>query len=74
MKYCPRDKAELKSLCDNLSVNLGDIDTSRITDMSSLFDSSGRIDYSGIETWDVSNVTDMSHMFDESQFNGDISK
>ena len=73
MKHIPETKEELQKLCNDLTVNLGDIDTSKITDMSELFYKSERKDFSGIETWDVSNVTDMSSMFAESQFNGDIS-
>ena len=42
--------------------------------MSGLFEYSRRIDFSGIETWDVSNVKDMSSMFYYARnFNGDIS-
>ena len=44
-------------------MHLGDIDTSLITDMSELFHSSERKDFSGIESWDVSNVTNMREMF-----------
>lgn len=63
MKYSPETKEELHDLCNDLTVNLRDIDTSKITDMSKLFFFSERKDFSGIETWDVSNVKDMSHMF-----------
>ena len=34
MKYKPTSKEKLQDLVDDLSVNLGDIDTSKITDMS----------------------------------------
>ena len=44
------------------------IDTSLITDMSHLFSGSGRMDFSGIEDWDVSNVTDMSFMFFDAKY------
>lgn len=37
MKYKPKTREELKSLVDNLSINLSNIDTSAITDMSDLF-------------------------------------
>lgn len=63
MKYIPDTKEELKNLTDNENIKLGNIDTSKITDMSGLFKNSKRKDFSGIETWDVSNVTDMSEMF-----------
>ena len=72
-KYQPVTKEELKKLCRDESIYLGDIDTSKITDMSGLFkDTLGR-DFSGIEFWDVSNVTDMSFIFRSSSFNQDIS-
>ena len=72
MKYKPNNGEELKALCDDESVYLGDIDTSLITDMSELFDGSSRTDFSGIESWDVSNVENMSHMFKSSLFNHPI--
>lgn len=76
-KYKPETKKELRKLCDNLSVNLGDIDTSLITDMSYLFEVSERTNdqFEGIETWDVSNVEDMYGMFLENQsFNRPLEK
>ena len=76
-KYHPETKEELLKLCRDKSVYLGDIDTSKITDMSNLFSENDGIkyrrDFSGIEFWDVSNVTDMSSMFSGSPFNQDIS-
>lgn len=62
-KYHPKYKWQLKLLTLDNSVNLGDIDTSAITDMSGLFYWSEREDFSGIENRDVSSVTDMSEMF-----------
>ncbi|WP_180380004.1 DarT ssDNA thymidine ADP-ribosyltransferase family protein, partial [Campylobacter sp. P0109] len=62
-RYYPKTKDELESLVRVESLNLGDIDTSAITDMSKLFYESWRKDFSGIESWDVSNVTDMRYMF-----------
>ena len=62
------DKDHLKKLIwagENLFGNDGNfnwIDTSEITDMSSLFENSIRFN-GHIELWDVSNVTDMYHMF-----------
>ena len=72
-KYHPETRAELYNLCRDGRVYLGDIDTSKITDMSNLFEEIHVRDFSGIELWDVSNVTDMSSMFYESSFNQDIS-
>ena len=73
--FTPQTKAELQKLVDDLSVNLGDIDTSKITDMSGLFRGTQRTDFSGIEKWDVSKVEDMNNMFRRAEsFNADISK
>ena len=73
-KYNPETKEELKALVDNKSISLGDIDTSKITDMSELFMESFRDDFTGIEKWNVSNVDNMSCMFLYARkFNGDIS-
>lgn len=73
MKYTPETKKELKALCDDLTISLKDIDTSKITDMSELFYSSKRDNFDGIENWDVSNVTNMRMMFFHTAFNGDLS-
>ncbi|WP_366535041.1 BspA family leucine-rich repeat surface protein, partial [Campylobacter jejuni] len=62
-KYFPETKEELKALVEDESIYLGDIDTSKITDMSELFLYSKREDFSGIEKWDVSSVRNMSYMF-----------
>ena len=75
-KYQPVTKEELEQLCRDETVYLGDIDTSKITDMSCLFEGDFICysrDFSGIESWNVSNVTDMSYMFSNSSFNMDIS-
>ena len=78
-KYQPKDHWELRDLVCDKSVYLGDIDTSKMTDMSggsigSIFANCKRKDWSGIETWDVSNVINMAWLFCEIDFNGDISK
>lgn len=67
--FQPTTKEELKALCEDESVYLGKIDTSKITDMSGLFSDSKRRRFLGIEKWDVSNVEDMSYMFGHSAFN-----
>ena len=76
-KYHPKTKEELLRLCRDKNVYLGDIDTSKITDMSCLFEGSNNNrysrDFSGIELWDVSNVTNMWCTFSRSTFNQDIS-
>ena len=74
MKYIPETKVELEKLVNDLSVSLGDIDTSKITDMNGLFSHTSRTDFSGIEKWDVSNVENMHDMFSFAKsFNADIS-
>ncbi|HHP0319416.1 TPA: BspA family leucine-rich repeat surface protein [Campylobacter jejuni] len=73
-KFTPETKEELKTLVKGEAIHLGDIDTSKITDMSYLFFYSQRTDFSGIEKWDVSNVENMSFMFHNCEsFNADIS-
>ncbi len=67
-KHCPRSKQELRNLILDKSVNLGEIDTSLINDMSHLFEPTMegeqvREDFSGVGDWDTSNVVDMSYMF-----------
>ena len=71
-KYSPKTRSELRELVDDESVNLGDIDTSAITDMSYLFNGSDRKDFSGIEKWDTSKVKTMESMFQGSHFNHNI--
>ena len=73
----PKTKNELvKIINDRIAENgpdcdLNDIDTSLITDMSSLFAYSS---FTGdISKWDISNVTSMDYMFIGSSFDGDIS-
>lgn len=73
-KYCPTSRDELVKLIKDDSIYLGDIDTSKITDMYYVFASSQREDFSGIESWDTSNVENMSFMFaNMKSFNHDIS-
>ena len=79
VNYHPNTKRELHKLINQLIEERGnegdfnDIDTSKIKDMSSLFDSLDKFN-GDISNWDVSNVTDMSFMFSECKsFNQDIS-
>lgn len=74
----PTTKEELVSIIDKRiakegkKCDLNDIDVSKITDMSWLFDGSP---FNGdISMWDVSNVENMAYMFENSKFNGDISE
>ena len=62
-KFAPKLKRDLFNLIDNPSVNLGDIDTRYITDMSELFLNSKREDFSGIASWNTRSVTSMRAMF-----------
>ena len=77
-KYFPKTNKELKDIIkqrikqEGNEVNLNDIDVSKITDMSYLFEETT---FNGdISNWDVSNVTDMNSLFASCvSFNQDIS-
>ncbi|MBT0881532.1 BspA family leucine-rich repeat surface protein, partial [Campylobacter sp. 2018MI27] len=62
-RFKPKTKDELRKLINDDRISLANIDTSLITDMSSLFEGSERIDFDGIENWDTSNVINMKSMF-----------
>ena len=80
-KYTVLDKMELKELCKHIIViepkcNLNWIDTSKITNMSSLFDDFLMNQFCGdVSEWDVSNVRMFVNMFNTcEEFNCDLSK
>ena len=77
-KYHPKTEEELldaiekEIILQGNSADLNCIDTSAITDMSTIFNNS---QFNGdISKWNVSKVTNMVFLFYGSQFNGDISK
>ena len=73
--YKPATTQELIELADDESVRLYEIDTSLITDMTEVFANSLRMDFSGIEDWDVSHVVSMRRMFLNClDFNEDLNK
>ncbi|TEY04598.1 BspA family leucine-rich repeat surface protein [Campylobacter sp. US33a] len=67
------DKNLLIMLVKIDEINLGLLDVSELEDLSGVFGSSYRKDYSGIETWDVSKVTNFNNCFSNAHyFNQDI--
>ena len=70
-------KREIRTRLDRGQTNLNDIDTSKITNMNSLFSDFSKYDLSNIDIskWDVSNVKYMNTMFYGcTSFNSDLSK
>ena len=69
----PETKQELRLLIQfalerqGVDADLNDIDTSKITDMSNLFEGLN-IRHIKIDKWDVSNVTNMSNMFEDAYY------
>ncbi len=78
-KYHPKTKEELldaiktEIILQGNGADLNCIDTSAITDMSSIFKNSSHFN-GDISKWNVSKVSNMAYMFANSQFNGYISK
>ena len=77
----PKNLGELRQIITDtvkekgLDCDLNFIDTSKITDMTLLFNAQKLQGFNGdISKWDVSNVKSMECMFMNSYFNGDISK
>ena len=71
-EYFPETREELKEIVrmeiekqGGVNVNLNMIDTSKITDMSNMFDRYTSLQTLNVSGWDVSNVIDMSFMFDK---------
>ena len=62
-KYYPITNQRLKELVSDENICLGDIYTGLMLDFTSMFYETNRIDFSGIEDWDVSLATTMMGMF-----------
>ena len=78
IKVTPTTWAELRAIIEQelkrqgKDADLNFIDTSKITDMSYLFQDL-EIRYIKIDKWDVSNVTNMAYMFDNAKsFDSDL--
>ena len=50
-----------------ISIDLSSFDTSKVTDMRSMFEDSAAIEIKGLENFDTSKVTNMSYMFSRSK-------
>ena len=64
----PLSREELDNLVKDKNIKLSNILIDQVHDLSYLFDSSDREDFSGLEFWDVSNVESMQSMFADSKF------
>lgn len=67
-QYCPKRRRELNELVSDNNINLADICTCCIDDMSYLLANSTRRDFSGIETWNTSRVKNMQNMFYNAEY------
>lgn len=76
LKIVVKDSQHLKKLIKedvNHELDLGSLDVSNVTDMSHLFENSTRVDFSGIETWDMTKVKNINSMFFNAvNFNHDV--
>lgn len=68
--YKPQTNDELKRLCSNHGIHLGDIDVSLIEDFSSVFENSLRkgSEWEGIEKWDTSRARTLNSTFQNAVF------
>ncbi|GAA7258109.1 hypothetical protein HpCK38_16230 [Helicobacter pylori] len=76
MKYQPKSREQLQALCNDVNVELGEINVSRFTNFSFLFSNSCRTSkqFEGIEKWDVSKGKNFAGMFcGAKSFNQEIS-
>lgn len=64
----PLSRGELDNLVKDKNIKLSNILIDQVHNLSYLFDSSDREDFSGLEFWDVSNVENMNCMFADSNF------
>ena len=64
---------ELKLLCDDESVKLGDINVSAVDDMVDLFYGTKRKNFSGIELWNVAHVRHGLYVSENEYFNANLS-
>lgn len=68
--YKPKTNLELRILCSNHGIHLGDIDVSQVEDFSSIFEGSRRKgdEWNGIEKWDTSRARSLNSTFQDAIF------
>lgn len=64
----PKNKKELKKFMNKKRQYLGDIDISKVKDLSEIFRHIDRTNFDGIEKWDTSHIENMSDMFFDFDF------